>query len=128
MLRLLKNRQAQNTVEYALLIVIIIGVFSAMQIYLKRGMQARLKAGTDGIPDLVLSQSGDTSLGTKLFGTQTQYEPYYIRKGDYNFTTTSSEGAEEAALTDRGGSRDLTGATSSRAGSQTIIGAEEDTQ
>lgn len=126
MLHLLRNRRAQNTMEYAILIALVIGVFSAMQIYLKRGLQARIKAGTDNIPAVVsdLQAGGDVA---GLFGTQTQYDPYYIREGTYDMTTTSGEGTERGAVSESGGIRDLSGATTQRTGEQRITGTREDT-
>lgn len=124
MLHLLRNRRAQNTMEYAILIALVIGVFSAMQIYLRRGMQARIKAGTDNIPGEVLTQAGSNA---NLFGTATQYEPYYIREGTYSMTTTSGEGTERGAVSESGGVRDLSGATTQRTGEQQITGPREDT-
>lgn len=41
--------KAQSTLEYAILVVIIIGVLLAMQVYIKRGLQGRLKSSTDDI-------------------------------------------------------------------------------
>jgi len=125
MLRLLRNKKAQNTAEYAILIALIIGVFSAMQIYIRRGMSSRLKAGTDNIPQMVIGQT-EGGVSGALFGNATQYEPYYISEGQYNMQTTSSEGTEKGIVTEYGGQRDLTGATTQRTGSQEYKGAKED--
>lgn len=123
MLRTLKNRKAQNTMEYAIIIALVIGVFSAMQIYLKRGMQARIKAGTDTIPGIVATEAGKAD----LFGTAAQYEPYYTREGAYSMTTETKEGTERGTASEAGGVRDLSGATTKRtAGSQEITAAKED--
>lgn len=125
MLRLLRNKKAQNTAEYALLIAIVIGVFSVMQVYLKRGMQSRLKEGMDNIPGTVAGQETGSSL-TGLFGTNEQYEPYYYREGAYNISTTSSEGIETGNIANTtaglSGVRNLTNATTSRTGTQEITG------
>lgn len=124
MLRLLKNRKAQNTVEYAIMIALVIGAFSAMQIYVKRGLQAKLKAGADKIPGIIEGQAGGSAAG--LLGAKTQYEPYYIREGQQDVQTTTSEGAEAGTISNTGGIRDLTGATSQRTGGQTYTGSHED--
>jgi len=125
MLRLLRNKKAQNTAEYAILIALIIGVFSAMQIYIRRGMSARLKAGTDNIPQMVIGQT-DGGVSPDLFGNATQYDPYYIKEGKYNMETTSKEGTEKGIVTEYGGQRDLDGATTKRTGTQEYKGAKED--
>ncbi len=128
MLRLLRNKKAQSTMEYALLIAIVIGVFSAMQIYLRRGLQARIRQGSDNIPGLVLQgttgEAGTSAAG--LFNNETQYEPYYIRKGQYGMTTEGSEGTETGTISEAGGVRELSNATTKRYGNQTITGAEND--
>ena len=46
-----KNKKGQSTLEYAVLIIIIIGALLSIQIYIKRGVQGRLKQATDDIGD-----------------------------------------------------------------------------
>ena len=48
MLRMLRKR-GQSTLEYAVLIVVIIAALIAMQVYLKRGLQGRLRESSDQI-------------------------------------------------------------------------------
>jgi hypothetical protein len=125
MLNLIKNKRAQNTMEYALLIAIVIGAFSAMQLYVRRGLQARVKAGTDSIPGIVLGQATEVS-SSGVWGTKDQYEPYYTREGQYDFKTVSNEGTEKGTISETGGIRDLSNATTTRSGSQTVTGAKDD--
>ena len=47
----LKNRSGQSALEYAVLVVIIIGALLSIQFYLKRGIQGRLKSSADDIGD-----------------------------------------------------------------------------
>ncbi|MDD2679214.1 MAG: hypothetical protein PHO03_00210 [Candidatus Omnitrophica bacterium] len=126
MLRIFKNRRAQSTMEYALLIAVVIGVFSAMQIYMRRSMQAKVKSGADNMSTVVLqgTEAGDKTQA--LFGTEKQYEPYYIREGQYQFSTESTEGREAGVVTEAGGKKEVTGATVSRTGTQQITGAKEE--
>lgn len=114
--------------EYALLIAVIIGVFSAMQLYVRRGMQARIKDGTDKIPGIVIGQESEAEGKglNKLFSGVSQYEPYYIKEGSSDMTSTSSSGTEAGKDSQAGGTRTLTGATSSRTGTQVIIGAQNE--
>jgi cytoskeletal protein RodZ len=49
MLRKLRTFKGQSTLEYAILIVIIIGALLSIQIYIKRGIQGRLRSATDDI-------------------------------------------------------------------------------
>ena len=39
----------QSTVEYAVLIAVVVGALIAMQIYMKRGVQGKLRSATDDI-------------------------------------------------------------------------------
>lgn len=121
MLCLLRNKKAQNTMEYAILIVVVIGVFSAMQLYMRRGLSARLKAGTDNIPGMVVGQA-DGEVSNAFIGEETQYEPYYIAQGTSSMTTTDSSGLERGTISQVGGVRELSGATTARTGNQTIVG------
>ncbi len=43
------NKRAQSTLEYAVVIAIIVGGLLAMQMYIKRGVQGRLKQASDDI-------------------------------------------------------------------------------
>ena len=50
MLRKLRKKiKGQSTVEYAVLIIIIIGALLSIQVYVKRGVQGRLRAAADDI-------------------------------------------------------------------------------
>ncbi len=44
-----KRQKGQSTLEYAILIVIIIGALMTIQLYIRRGIQGRLKSATDDI-------------------------------------------------------------------------------
>ncbi|MCK5260180.1 MAG: hypothetical protein KAJ70_03880 [Candidatus Omnitrophica bacterium] len=44
-----KRQKGQSTLEYAILIIIIIGALLSIQVYIKRGIQGRLKSATDDI-------------------------------------------------------------------------------
>lgn len=64
------KKKGQSTLEYAVLIVIIIAALLAMNQYIKRGLQGRLKSATDDIGD--------------------QFSP-----GNTNYTKTTNTGALE---------------------------------
>ncbi len=51
MLKLLRKRKAQSTLEYAVLIIIVIGALLAIQNYIKRGVQGRMRQAADDIGD-----------------------------------------------------------------------------
>ncbi len=49
MFKFLKKIKGQSTMEYAVLIIIIIGALVSVQVYIKRGIEGRLKSVTDDI-------------------------------------------------------------------------------
>ena len=44
-----KRKRGQSTLEYAILIIIILGALLSVQVYIKRGIQGRLKQASDDI-------------------------------------------------------------------------------
>lgn len=95
MFRMLNQRRAQNTAEYAILIGVIVAAAIAMQVYVRRGMQARVKDAVD------FSRTMDDQEGDNVFNA-TQYEPYYM---DRNLQTgqdsISKEAMREGGYVDR---------------------------
>ena len=124
MLLLLKNKKAQNTMEYAILFAVVVGALTAMQLYVRRSLQQKIRGGTDNIPNAVLSQETAFSgiVVDQLLGdpTVTQYEPYYYVNGQSDLTSTTSEGIEQGTIVNAGGLRDLRGATTVQGGYQTV--------
>ncbi len=51
MIAYLNRHRGQSTLEYAVLIIIIIAALLSIQVYIKRGVQGRLKSSTDEIGD-----------------------------------------------------------------------------
>ncbi len=95
-MRRLKNRRGQSTLEYAILIAVIVGGLLAMQVYVKRGMQGRLRSAADDIGG--------------------QYSPEKVYS---SFTTTSSSTSKEG-LADGTTTSKITAHSRSRTGSETI--------
>lgn len=79
MWRRLYDKRGQSTGEYALVFAIILGAIVAMQTYVKRGIQGRVKAGTDYM-----------ARETNTVGDVTQYDPYYYTS-DYATQRTSAQ-------------------------------------
>jgi len=103
----LKNRKAQNTAEYALLIALVVAGVIAMQTYAQRALQAR-------VHDAAVYMSGSAS-GGNVIGNDVQYEPYYLNS-DYNATTNSNDNkrlGEGLVAADSTTNRTRTGAQSS---------------
>lgn len=72
---LITIRKAQSTAEYAIILGVVVSAALAMQVYIKRGLQARAKAGTDAFtqPEYTFSENGVNA----TFSSLSQYEPYY---------------------------------------------------
>ena len=51
MFKYLNKKRGQSTLEYAILVIIIIGALLSIQVYIKRGIQGRLKGASDDIGD-----------------------------------------------------------------------------
>jgi len=67
------GRGGQSTLEYAILIIIIIGALLSIQVYIKRGIQGRLKSAADDIGDQFspgnMNGTKTTTLDSKSFDT-----------------------------------------------------------
>ncbi|MBF0511595.1 MAG: hypothetical protein HQL13_04610 [Candidatus Omnitrophica bacterium] len=73
----LKNRKAQNTAEYALLIAMVVAAVIAMQTFIQRALQGRMHDGAT----YLAQQTND-------IGNAQQYEPYYSQS---NYQVNSAE-------------------------------------
>jgi hypothetical protein len=71
MLKIFKNKKAQNTAEYAILIALVIGGVIAMQTYAQRALQGRLRDASVALRDQTTGIAQDNG------ATTLQYEPYY---------------------------------------------------
>ena len=87
------TRKGQNFAEYAILIAIVIGAAMTMQVYLKRGLQAKQADAINFRPSLSLGG------GATMTFSKTQYEPYYV---DSNANIRQSKSYREN-ITERGG-------------------------
>jgi Flp pilus assembly pilin Flp len=78
----LKNRKAQNTAEYALLIALVVAGVIAMQTYAQRALQARIHDAST----YMTTQTG----GANGIGNDVQYEPYYLQS-NYSVESNSTD-------------------------------------
>ncbi len=81
--KLIKNKKAQQTAEYALLISLVVAAVIAMQTYAQRTIQGRIR-----------DASSYLTTQTATLGSTNQYEPYYLQS-DYQVfrddTTTQTQ-------------------------------------
>lgn len=75
--KLIKNKKAQNTAEYAILISLVVAGIIAMQTYAQRALQARVRDASQHL------QTQTSNLGASV-----QYEPYYLTS---NYTIDRNE-------------------------------------
>ncbi len=91
------GRRGQSTAEYAIVFAVVLAALVGMQVYLKRGAQARLKLGVEEFTKAgttPLSWAPDAVGGgdVQLRHTKDQYEPYYAES---NYTVTHQGTTEE---------------------------------
>ncbi|MDD4910624.1 MAG: hypothetical protein PHR44_08130 [Candidatus Omnitrophica bacterium] len=67
----IKENKGQSTLEFAILIVVIIGALIAMQTFIKRGYQGRLRSASDDMGE--------------------QYSPGYTQSDEYNISFAHNE-------------------------------------
>jgi len=94
-------RRAQSTAEYAIVIGLVIAAAVAMQTYVKRGIQGKVRDATDYTdPDAV----GKFGVG----GTLVQYEPQYNITTE-NMVTKQTGTEDEETFTGGGVKREIIG-------------------
>ena len=64
------KKKAQSTIEFTMLIVIVIGVLLAAGPYVKRGIQGRWKAAADDLGDQYDPRTSDTMIRHVLIANQ----------------------------------------------------------
>lgn len=96
---MLLNRKAQSTLEYAVLIAIVVAAFLAMQIYMKRGVQGKLRSAADQIGDQFDAHKTGSTYTTKKTGTTVEEVTQGVAS---SYTGTAGKGAAE--VTKRSGS------------------------
>jgi len=66
------NKKGQNTLEYAVIIAVIVAALIAMQGYIKRGVQGKLKASADDIGDQFSAQNTASNSTSQLTANSTE--------------------------------------------------------
>jgi hypothetical protein len=101
MLRLM--RKGQSTAEYAIVIGLVIAAAVAMQVYVKRGIQGKVRDAVDN------------TLAAK------QYEPYYLES---NLKNTRNESTTAETKGGGGVLRTINNDEANRTGSQDVTGVQ----
>ena len=95
MLQYLNQKRGQSTLEYAVLIVVIIGALLTIQTYIKRGVQGRLKQASDDIGDQY--SPDNTNMIKKTVRTGETYELF---NGYTGSSTTIAPAGESTNTTE----------------------------
>ncbi len=89
--KIIYGKKGQSTLEYALLIAVVVGALLAMQPYLKRGVQGNLRDSSDQI-GTQYSRGG----GSKSYRREATEE--VVDRGGTRTTTTEGEEFEEISV------------------------------
>ena len=109
------RKKAQSTAEYVIILGLVVGAVVAMQTYIKRGLQRRMKLATDFTDD----SYARTDCGEVVNFSGDQYEPYYLSS---QFNSTRSSDSWEALKNEGAVERKLGNEFYNRTGHQTIAG------
>ena len=104
--------RGQSTAEYAIVFGVVLAALVGMQIYFRRGLNARVKDASDSTMEAVWTKLGRGDAPTP---TDLQYEPYYSAS---DYTVTQDASREEAVEPDGVVKRRNINETAARQGSQ----------
>jgi hypothetical protein len=112
---MVRLNKAQSLTEYAILATLVIAAIAGMQVYLKRGLQARVKTFVDGA-------TNGTSFLARLSKPLSQYEPYYVQ------SDITSQALQELTTTHipGGSTKYVSGNTVTRKGTITTKGTSDE--
>ncbi|MDE1921243.1 MAG: hypothetical protein KGJ09_05485 [Candidatus Omnitrophica bacterium] len=74
MLQYLNQKRGQSFLEYSVMIVVVVGALLTLQVYIKRGVQGRLKSAADDIGDQY--SDGNTNV-IKIVNTSSDTEEVF---------------------------------------------------
>ena len=83
---LIKNK-AQSTLEYAMIIAVVVGGLIAMQYYMKRGIQGKLRESTDSIGEQYSAGNVTSKFTIEQEGSQISKERFGMSSGSDGDTT-----------------------------------------
>ena len=91
MFKFLRKKKAQSTLEYAVLIIIVIGALLSIQVYIKRGVSGRLKSAADDIGEQYSVGITNYTMVTKTKSNTAETFTYGVSESSLNedeITTT----------------------------------------
>lgn len=105
MLIKLRKKLAQTTLEYAVLVVVVIGALLSIQAYLRRGISGKLKSSTDDISGEQYDNKKTTYNRTTKTNTKTREQTTY----NGSLTNTIYENTTVNAVSNTNTSADYSG-------------------
>ncbi len=91
----LRSKKAQSTLEYTVVIAIIVAALIAMQAYIKRGVQGKLKQSTDDIGDQFSPTTSTSNYTTATGNTQVESVHGGVTRTDITRGQQSKTGSEQ---------------------------------
>lgn len=91
---MLRTKKAQSLIELAILLALVATALISMQVYIKRGMQGRLKDLADQISSRQYESAdttSSTSITRKVSGFEREHRGTYSRTSSETTTTSSEE-------------------------------------
>ena len=92
---MMRNNKGQGTLEYVLVVIIILGVFIAMQNYIKRGFQGRWKASMDDLGDQYDPRLVNSLVTSTVVSNATSQVKVIYDTGGHWTTRTNETNAKE---------------------------------
>ncbi|MDD5004888.1 MAG: hypothetical protein PHS93_00050 [Candidatus Omnitrophica bacterium] len=95
MMRLLRTKKrGQSTLEYAILVVVVIMALIAIQAYLKRGIQGRMRDSADQIGDQFSPDHTTYNYRTESFSNTTEAQDAWTTTTKYEDSWQQRTGSE----------------------------------
>jgi hypothetical protein len=114
------RKKAQSTAEYVIILGLVVGAVVAMQTYIKRGLQGRVREAVD-----FTDQGGETDNTQVVQFDNGQYEPYYLSS---KFESRRIQNSTEDLNYGGSVNRELVNEHSYRHGNQIIAGDRHSNQ
>ena len=86
-----RNRRGQSVSEYAVVFSVVAAAIIGMQLFLKRGLQAKEKSATDYLTNIGGASHKPLPTEAGIIGKTAQYEPYYTADGAYTTVTDNTQ-------------------------------------
>lgn len=96
----LNKRKAQSTLEYAVIIGVVVGALIMMQVYVKRGLQGRMKQASDDIGDQFSPTQSQSTVITNSAVNSTEN----VFGGNNAYTKSSTNQVQNRDITSNVGS------------------------